>query len=423
MESEIVKEENAADRNSEFNEEELTNEIVIDLGIENKLPAQYQRSTIVTKDFNLEKKETVSNDIPKETQVDKIDLEKISIDNQEKNIPVPTINDAEENEQVKHMQLTINDAHKSNEDLEKSNLNSKTSNNTNNQNEIMNENNINILRDHNLMTRHSLSQVESQEKKEKRVTIFKKTDVTQGSSYDFIFKIALIGDSGIGKTSILIRFVDEMFRNDTTSTIGVDFKLVSFRIESKLAKMQIWDTCGSERFKALTSSFIKSCSVFVLVFDLTKQKSFINLDNWLKLIKENVNPKLLCLVGNKADLPDQRQVTLEDAIKFANKHDLKYLETSAKSNFGIENLFSYIAEKLYDDTIKMRIAETDKKNKKLSQRNNNKAFELGPSSNINKENEKKKANEDSDDSDGENPDSPRKITKSSKSSHRKNCNC
>lgn len=227
---------------------------------------------------------------------------------------------------------------------------------------------------------------------EKRINIFKKTDITQGSSYDFIFKIALIGDSAIGKTSILIRFVDDVFKNDTTSTIGVDFKLVSFRIEDKLAKMQIWDTCGSERFKSLTSSFIKSCSVFVLVFDLTKQKSFLNLESWIKLIKENVNPKLLCLVGNKADLEDQRQVTLEDAIKFSNKHELKYMETSARTNFGIESLFSYIAEKLYDDTIKMRNLERESRKSK-SNKKNSKAFELGPSANIvNKEDEERKKN-------------------------------
>ena len=244
----------------------------------------------------------------------------------------------------------------------------------------------------------------------KRANIFKKTDITQGASYDFIFKIALIGDSGIGKTSILIRFVEDVFKDDTTSTIGVDFKLVSFKIDEKLAKMQIWDTCGSERFKSLTSSFIKSCTVFVLAFDLTKQKSFLNLENWIKLIKENVNPKLLCLVGNKCDLPELRQVTLDDAIKFSNKHELKYLETSAKTNFGIENLFSYIAEKLYDDTVRSRNSGNEN-NVYLKYKKGSRGFELGPSSNI--EGERNKEN----DSDEEDKDEKRKLKRNKK------CNC
>lgn len=258
------------------------------------------------------------------------------------------------------------------------------------------------------------------QKNNRGINIFKKTDISQGSSYDFIFKIALIGDSGIGKTSILIRFVDDLFKNDTTSTIGVDFKLVSFKIEDKLAKMQIWDTCGSERFKSLTSSFIKSCSVFVLVFDLTKQKSFLNLESWIKLIKENVNPKLLCLVGNKSDLEDQRQVTLEEAIKFSNKHELKYLETSARTNFGIEKLFSYIAEKLYDDTINLRKIDREEKKKKNSKKNS-KAFEIGPSSNLSKDN-KKHGSESEDDSD-EDKKKGKKLTTTKNNSKIKKCSC
>lgn len=264
----------------------------------------------------------------------------------------------------------------------------------------------------------------NEDKKEKRINIFKKTDITQGSSYDFIFKIALIGDSGIGKTSILVRFVDEVFKNDTTSTIGVDFKLVSFRIEDKLAKMQIWDTCGSERFKALTSSFIKSCSVFVIVFDLTKQKSFLNLENWIKLIKENVNPKLLCLVGNKADLEDQRQVTLDEAIKFSNKHELKYMETSARTNFGVEGLFAYIAEKLYDDTIRMRNIEKSNRKSKGNTKNS-KAFELGPSTNIKKEEDNKnKYDSESDEENDEEKKKGKKISLRNAENAKKNkCNC
>lgn len=174
-------------------------------------------------------------------------------------------------------------------------------------------------------------------------------------NYDYLFKIALIGDSGIGKSSILIRFTDNDFREDTTSTIGVDFKIVSVCLGGdKYAKMQIWDTCGSERFKSLTSSFIKSCPAFLLIFDITKQKSFKNLESWMSLIKESTNPRLLCLIGNKSDLEEFRQVTREEAMGFAEKHGLNYIETSAKTNDNIENVFIHVSQSLYNEVIKRK---------------------------------------------------------------------
>ena len=130
--------------------------------------------------------------------------------------------------------------------------------------------------------------------------------IPQNLSYDYIFKVALIGDSGTGKTSILLRFIDDTFKDDTKSTIGVDFKLVTLELENNVyAKMQIWDTCGSERFKSLTSSFIKTCNAFVLVFDLTRISSFQNIDHWINIIKENTSPKFMILIGNKSDLTEQ----------------------------------------------------------------------------------------------------------------------
>ena len=102
-------------------------------------------------------------------------------------------------------------------------------------------------------------------------------------SYSFLFKVALIGDSGTGKTSILVRFIDNIFKDDTSTTIGVDFKIVSLDLgDNTFAKMQIWDTCGSERFRALTANFLKTCSAFLLVFDLSRKSTFINIDNWIK---------------------------------------------------------------------------------------------------------------------------------------------
>jgi Ras-related protein Rab-11A len=201
--------------------------------------------------------------------------------------------------------------------------------------------------------------------------------------YDYLFKIALIGDSGIGKSSILIRFTENDFRDDTSSTIGVDFKIVSLTINQNTnAKMQIWDTCGSERFKALTSSFIKSCPAFLLIFDITKDRSFKNLENWMNLIKENTSPKLLCLIGNKCDLEEYRQVSRNDAIKFADKNNLKYIETSAKTNENIENVFIYVAEYLFKEVAKKRNST------EINNQSNKNSFEIGGYKNIQDQNKR-----------------------------------
>jgi small GTP-binding protein len=175
-------------------------------------------------------------------------------------------------------------------------------------------------------------------------------DVLSNISYNYLFKVSLIGDSSTGKTSILLRFIDNCFTEDTKSTIGVDFKIVSLELEPKIyAKMQIWDTCGSERFKSLTSSFIKTCSAFILVFDLTRPSTFSNIENWIKTIKENTSPKFFILVGNKCDLEEKRALDKEVILDYSVKHLFNYLEISAKNNYNIERMFKEVGYQLYMD--------------------------------------------------------------------------
>ena len=175
-------------------------------------------------------------------------------------------------------------------------------------------------------------------------------EVLSNISYKYLFKVSLIGDSSTGKTSILLRFIDDFFTDDTKSTIGVDFKIVSLELEPKIyAKMQIWDTCGSERFKSLTSSFIKTCTAFILVFDLTRPSTFQNIDNWIKTIKENTSPKFLILIGNKSDLVEQRALEKDIILDYSEKHLFNYLEISAKNNTNIERMFKEVAYQLYID--------------------------------------------------------------------------
>ena len=169
-------------------------------------------------------------------------------------------------------------------------------------------------------------------------------------NYKYLFKLALIGDSGSGKTSILLRFTDNTYNENTQFTIGVDFKIVSMNIDDSLVKLQIWDTCGSERFKSLTTSFIKSCSAFILVFDITRMKTFKSLEFWMKVVKESAkNENFLCLIGNKSDLESKRQVPQEQCIEFAKSLGLKYMETSAKNNTNIADTFNFVSEMLYNN--------------------------------------------------------------------------
>ena len=175
-------------------------------------------------------------------------------------------------------------------------------------------------------------------------------EVLSNISYSYIFKVSLIGDSSTGKTSILLRFIDDYFTEDTKSTIGVDFKLVSLELEPKIyAKMQIWDTCGSERFKSLTSSFIKTCSAFILIFDLTRKNTFHNIDHWIKIIKENTSPKFMILIGNKSDLINERKIDKKIIYDYCEKNLFNYMEISAKNNVNIEKLFKEVAYQLYND--------------------------------------------------------------------------
>ena len=201
---------------------------------------------------------------------------------------------------------------------------------------------------------------------------------TLNISYDFLFKVSLIGDAATGKTSIITRFIDDVFKEETSTTIGVDFKIVSLDLgENTYAKMQIWDTCGSERFKSITASFLKSCSAFILVFDLSRKNTFKSIENWIKTINENTKPKFLILIGNKCDL--QREVEKDEIISFCEKNNLNYIEISVKENKNVEKIFKEVAYQLYKD---IKIKKSENKNVNLQE------FEIGGFKNIKIEDEK-----------------------------------
>eukprot|EP00727_Mastigamoeba_balamuthi_P011411 m51a1_g6893 putative rab gtpase (214) ;mRNA; f:8764-10041 len=168
-----------------------------------------------------------------------------------------------------------------------------------------------------------------------------------GSEHDYFFKILLIGDSGVGKSCLLIRFADDSWTDTHISTIGVDFKIKTLNCDNKVIKLQIWDTAGQERFRTITSSYYRGAQGIILVFDCTDMESFNNVKQWLGEIDryacENVN-KLL--VGNKTDLTTERVVEASVAKEFAESMDIPYIETSAKSAYNVEEAFMMMARNI-----------------------------------------------------------------------------
>ncbi|XP_032753772.1 ras-related protein Rab-13 isoform X2 [Rattus rattus] len=133
-------------------------------------------------------------------------------------------------------------------------------------------------------------------------------------AYDHLFKLLLIGDSGVGKTCLIIRFAEDNFNSTYISTIGIDFKIRTVEIEGKRIKLQVWDTAGQERFKTITTAYYRGAMGIILVYDITDEKSFENIQNWMKSIKENASAGVeRLLLGNKCDMEAKRKVQREQA--------------------------------------------------------------------------------------------------------------
>ncbi|KAF8554316.1 ras-domain-containing protein [Imleria badia] len=162
--------------------------------------------------------------------------------------------------------------------------------------------------------------------------------------YDFLIKLVLTGDSGVGKSSLLHRFCDDAWTSSITATIGVDFKVRIIEVDGKRIKLQIWDTSGRERFRTLTAAYYRGAMGILLVYDVTDEQSFSNIRMWHADIEqhapEGVNKYL---IGNKSDWTDKRVVTVDRGRELANELGIKFMETSAKVNDGIEEAFTTFA--------------------------------------------------------------------------------
>ena len=154
---------------------------------------------------------------------------------------------------------------------------------------------------------------------------------------DAVYKGVMIGDSGVGKTALLMRFCERVFEDNYVSTIGVDVKKRVLSVDGHKVKLQLWDTAGQERFRTITQSYYRGADGIVIVFDLTDVESFTNVKHWVEDINRSNNTSVKILVGNKLDL--KREVSEERATSYASKMGFRYFETSAKDGSNVDATF------------------------------------------------------------------------------------
>lgn len=170
----------------------------------------------------------------------------------------------------------------------------------------------------------------------------------EDDNYDYLFKVVLIGDSGVGKSNLLSRFARNSFNLESKTTIGVEFATRTVEIDGKLIKAQIWDTAGQERYRAITSAYYRGAVGALLVYDISKMQTLESCERWLREMREFSNESVsVMLVGNKLDLRHFRAVPTEVALKFAEKHHLAFIETSALDSTNVNEAFTEILTHIY----------------------------------------------------------------------------
>ena len=182
----------------------------------------------------------------------------------------------------------------------------------------------------------------------------------------YIIKLLTLGDTNVGKTSVVLRFSDDKYNDNQLSTIGVDFRTKYMKLGENSVKALIWDTAGQERFKNIIASYYRGAHGILLIYDVTDKDSFKNLSNWIIEIEKNSSKQVLkVLIGNKTDLEDKRVVTYNQGKEFADTYGLKYIETSAKKNLNVNEAFETLGRELIIASEEKKITK-QKQNKKIT---------------------------------------------------------
>ena len=174
--------------------------------------------------------------------------------------------------------------------------------------------------------------------------------VSPEAKEDFKIKIVVVGDSGVGKTNLIKRFISNEFSENIKATIGVEFMSKTYRINKHLFKIEIWDTAGQERYKSITAVYYKGAKGALVVYDTTDQTTFDNIDKWMQEIKDKTSKDIkLMIIGNKIDLKEEREVKNEEALKKAQSFGIPLMETSALDTTNVKEAFNDLLKEIYKD--------------------------------------------------------------------------
>jgi small GTP-binding protein len=179
-----------------------------------------------------------------------------------------------------------------------------------------------------------------------------------GRKFDFSLKVVVVGESGVGKTCLLIRFVRDTFDEDTQSTLGIEFLSKIIQTENRRIQLQLWDTAGQELFRSVTRGYYRGSAGALILFDLSNRDSFENVERWLQDVKSVARADVvLILIGNKSDLAAQRQISTEEAHEYAERAGMKYFEVSAKTGANVSEAIGCCVE-LIEKTLDSRTPQT-----------------------------------------------------------------
>ena len=161
-----------------------------------------------------------------------------------------------------------------------------------------------------------------------------------GRKFDYSLKVVVVGESGVGKTCLLVRFVRDSFDEESQATLGVEFMSKIVQTQKHRIQLQLWDTAGQELFRSVTRGYYRGSVGALLLFDLCNRDTFDNIEKWLKDVRDIAKPEcVLALIGNKCDLPSERQISREEAEEFARQNSMLYFETSAKTGENVSEAF------------------------------------------------------------------------------------
>ena len=166
---------------------------------------------------------------------------------------------------------------------------------------------------------------------------------------DFTIKLLIIGDSSVGKSNFMSRFIEDKFNTSYMTTSGIDLKTADIQIKNKKIRIQLWDTAGQEKYKAITKNLFLKVMGAIIIYDITSEKSYINLKEWVKMVKEECGPHMkIIIVGNKLDLADERIIDEEEAMNYAKEQKTDYIETSCKTGENVKKSITILCEKILE---------------------------------------------------------------------------